>query len=108
MVAATTIAIIVSVALQTLTVTKDGSTIATFPVSTSAWGTGFEPGSKKTPTGNFRIYQKIGDGEPIYTIFEGRVPVGVWNPQDPPNNKVLTRIMWLDGLDADNKNTKDR
>lgn len=102
------VALIVSVALQTMTVMQDGKVIEKFPVSTSAWGTGTTPGSKKTPTGNFRIAQKIGTGEPIYTIFEGREPHGQWDPKSPPCNKVLTRIMWLDGLDAANKNTHSR
>jgi lipoprotein-anchoring transpeptidase ErfK/SrfK len=32
-------------------------------------------------------------------------PVGIWDPTTPPCNEVLTRIMWLDGLDPANENT---
>ena len=100
--------IIVSVSMQMLTLKRPGQADKTWPVSTAAKGTGFEPGSNKTPTGNFRIYRKIGGSEPIYTIFWDRRPVGVWDPTSPPNNKVLTRVMWLDGIDEVNNNTLRR
>lgn len=76
-----------------------------WPVSTASRGTGTESGSLKTPLGNHRIYRKVGGSTPIYTIFENFRVAGVWNPSDPPCNKVLTRIMWLDGLDQANSNT---
>ena len=103
-----TMYITVYVASQKLVLTREGHADKTWPVSTSHRGTGMTPGSGKTPIGNFRIYQKIGGSEPIYTIFENRRPVGRWDPRTPPCNKVLTRIMWLDGLDAANKNTLSR
>lgn len=101
---ATTI-ILVSVAMQSLTLKRQGQEDKIWPVSTASRGTGFTPGSHRTPTGNFRIYRRIGGSEPIYTIFEDRRPVGRWDPKTPPCNKVLTRVMWLDGLDPENENT---
>jgi transposase-like protein len=99
----------ISIDHQELRVLEDGQIIVTFPVSTSAKGTGFKPGSLRTPTGRFRIAQAIGDGEPWGTIFKGRVPVGVWRPGDgTEGDLVLTRILTLDGLDPRNRNTLSR
>jgi hypothetical protein len=61
--------IIVSVALQTLTLKRPGQADRQWPVSTAWRGTGTEIGSNKTPPGNLRIYRKIGGSQPIYTIF---------------------------------------
>ena len=88
-----------------MTLKRPGMDDKTWPVSTAWRGTGFEPGSGKTPTGNLRIYRKIGGSQPIYTIFQNFRPTGIWDPTTPPCNEVLTRIMWLDGLDPQNENT---
>jgi L,D-transpeptidase YbiS len=99
----------ISIDHQELRVLDDGQIVATFPVSTSAKGTGFKEGSLRTPTGRFRIAQSIGDGEPWGTIFKGRTPVGVWRPGDGnEGDLVLTRILTLDGLDPRNRNTLSR
>jgi lipoprotein-anchoring transpeptidase ErfK/SrfK len=101
--------ILVSVDDQSLKVMAGGECIAWFPVSTSVKGTGFEPGSLRTPTGRFVICEKIGHGEPSGTIFKARVPVGRWMPGgDCSGDLVLTRILRLDGLDAENRNTMER
>lgn len=81
------------------------------PVSTSARGAGFEPGSLKTPTGKFRIHAKIGADQPCGTIFVGRQPVGHWSPETPSSDAedlILTRILQLDGLEPENANTLSR
>lgn len=97
--------IIVSVALQTLTLKRPGKADRHWPVSTAWRGTGTGSGSHQTPPGLHRIYRKIGGSQPIYTIFDNMRPNGVWDPKTPPCNRVLTRLMWLDGLDAANSNT---
>jgi lipoprotein-anchoring transpeptidase ErfK/SrfK len=64
--------------------------------------------SKRTPLGRFRIAEKIGHKMPSGTVFRGRVPL---RPEDPlPNTEdlITSRILWLDGLDPDNANTKER
>lgn len=84
-------------------------------VSTAANGVGCEEGSCKTPLGNFVVSEKIGDGAPIGAVFKSRVATGeVWT-DDPSNplsgckeDLVLTRILWLEGIDAHNLNTKSR
>ena len=98
----------VSIRDQRLTL-KDGETpIRTYPVSTSRFGMGTEEGSLKTPTGQFLIAEKIGDQMPIDTIFRGRVPLKPEDPLPPTEDFVMSRILWLDGLEEHNSNTRDR
>jgi lipoprotein-anchoring transpeptidase ErfK/SrfK len=98
----------VSIGDQRLTLTRDGQTLRSYPISTSRFGIGTELGSMKTPLGNFRIAEKIGDGAAPGTIFKARVALG---PDDPPPDTedfITSRILWLDGLDEHNANTRER
>src|SRR6266446_2473375 len=70
----------VSVRDQRLILTRDGEKLRSFPISPSRFGIGTEEGSLKTPLGNFRIAEKIGDNAPPGTIFKARVALG---PADP-------------------------
>lgn len=107
--------IVISVRMQTATLFDGDDVFKTYPVSTSKFGIGSELGSNKTPLGRFRIFEKIGHQCPIGTVFKGRIPTGV-SALDHPSNPlwesdqdlVLTRILWLEGLDAENRNTKER
>jgi len=86
----------------------DGDTLlADWPVSTARAGTGSEPGSLRTPTGRFRICEKIGDGAPEGAVFRSRIPTGEFHGP-PEEDLVQTRILWLDGLEPHNANTRDR
>lgn len=98
------IVIKVSIEDQCLTVRDQGKSIFSAPVSTSANGPGFEEGSYRTPTGNFVIREKIGEGAPLFTSFKGRLPRRIWQGEES-NDAVLTRILWLEGLDEQNANT---
>lgn len=62
----------------------------------------------KTPLGQFRISDKIGDGEPPGTIFKARVALKPGDPLPDTTDFVTSRILWLDGLEEDNANTRDR
>ena len=98
----------VSVRDQRLTLTRDGEELRSYPISTSRFGIGTEEDSLKTPLGRFRIVEKIGDGAAPGTIFKARVALG---PDDPPPDTedfVTSRILWLDGVDEHNANTRDR
>ena len=77
-------------------------------VSTSRFGLGFENGSRKTPTGKFRVHQKIGDGMPVGTVFKGRQPVITPLDWAKEQDLITSRILWLDGLDEENAQTKGR
>lgn len=101
--------LVVSIDDQTLTLIEDGICRRVFPVSTAIKGMGFTKDSFRTPTGLFRICEKIGDGLASGTIFKARVPVGQWQPGDcPDDDLVLTRILRLDGLESSNSNTLER
>ena len=94
---------------QTLDLIDDGGeVIRCYVVSTSRFGLGMEPGSNKTPTGHFRVAEKIGDGEVPGEIFTSRVPTGRIGGEADDHDHVQTRILWLDGLDTDNANTRER
>lgn len=99
----------VHVPSQTLDLLDEaGEIIRCYAISTSKFGIGTEPGSYKTPSGRFRIAEKIGDGAPPGEIFVSRVPTGKFGTEEDEHDHVQTRILWLDGLDEENKNTHDR
>jgi HAD superfamily phosphoserine phosphatase-like hydrolase len=101
--------IVISIDDQRLHLMEDTSPVRSYVISTAAKGMGFTEGSFRTPTGNFRISGKIGDGEASGTIFKARVPVGLWQPgTDDGDDLILSRILRLDGLDEENANTQDR
>ena len=99
----------VSVSKQSLNLTDEFGFVHSYPISTAANGIGFEEGSYCTPTGNFTIAEKHGQGAEPFTIFKSRLPVGIYDAAEPSEKDyVLTRILWLDGLDEQNANTKER
>ena len=87
---------------------EDETPIRSYPVSTSLFGIGTEEGSMKTPTGRFRVAEKIGDGLPGDAVFQSRVPLKPGDQLPPTEDLVMSRILWLDGLDEHNANTRDR
>lgn len=98
----------ISVPEQRLALKSGRKTLASYPVSTSRFGLGTKEGSLKTPTGRFRIAEKIGDGMPVGTVFKSRRPVKVTKKLMRDADLVMTRILWLDGLDPGNANTHER
>ena len=98
----------ISVRDQTLEVLDGDKVLRSYPVSTSRFGEGSEVGSFKTPLGRFRIGEKIGSGLPSGTIFKARVPVDPADAPDQTDDLVLSRILWLEGLEEHNANTRDR
>lgn len=101
--------LVVSLDEQMLSVMQGDRCRAQFPVSTATKGMGFIPGSLRTPTGRFRIVEKIGADAPAGTIFKGRIPTGIWQPEDgAEGDLILTRILRIEGLDDVNTNTFDR
>ena len=98
----------VDIARQMLDLRHRDKVIKSWPVSTSRFGLGFEPGSFKTPTGHFMVAEKIGDGAPLWAEFKSRQPTGGISESGGDQDGILTRILWLSGLDAENANTSDR
>ena len=98
----------VSIRDQRLTLKENEQSIRSFPVSTSRFGIGTQQGSFKTPVGRFQIAEKIGGDMPNETIFRSRVPLKPDDPVPQTEDLVMSRILWLDGLDPENANTRER
>ena len=103
----------INLSRQKLTLESAGTILFSCPVSSGKAGTGSQQGSGKTPLGRFRICKKIGAGLPEDTIFVSRLPVGRYPAAIPEgmnehSDFILTRILWLDGLDPENVNTRER
>jgi lipoprotein-anchoring transpeptidase ErfK/SrfK len=98
----------ISVPRQTLTLRDPDSGDREFPISTSRYGLGAEPGSFKTPVGKFEISKKIGDGAPLGSVFKSRIPTGELGDPTDPADLIQTRILWLHGLEPANSNTLSR
>ena len=62
----------------------------------------------KTPLGHFRVGKMIGHGMPSGTIFQARVPLKQDDPLPETEDLVTSRILWLDGLEEENANTRER
>lgn len=101
--------IYIHIASQTLDLLDNGGNLLRrYAISTSKFGLGFEEGSNKTPLGRFQIGEKIGDHAPPGEIFVGRQPTGKFGNEQDTADCVQTRILWLEGLDPENANTKGR
>lgn len=86
-----------------------GMLIATYPVSTSKFGLGDFPGSNRTPLGELEISDKIGDAAPSGAVFKDRRRTGEIVAADSPGrDPIVTRILWLRGLQANNARAHDR
>ena len=100
---------ILSVADQKMIVLRDGKPLSSYSVSTSKFGIGYRPGSYATPLGVLRIKEKIGHGLPAGAVFKSRKPTGEVLPVDAPGrDPIVTRILWLEGLDERNRNAYRR
>ena len=86
----------------------EGKVLRRFRVSTAAAGTGFKTGSLRTPTGRFRIAAKHGRNAPAGMVFKARKATGRRARQGEAGDLILSRILWLEGLDRANRNTKRR
>ena len=101
--------VIVSVRDQKLMLVQNGAAVATYPVSTSKYGLGDAWGSWATPTGFFQVAQKIGDYAPLGAVFHNRRLTGeILPPNAPGRDPIVTRIIWLRGLEASNAHAFSR
>ncbi len=101
--------VIISVSEQKLMVLRDGMWTHRFPVSTSKFGLGDSYGSYKTPLGKLRVCDKIGEGLPPGSVMRHRNPTGEILPVNARGrDPIVTRIIWLEGLEASNDNARNR
>jgi lipoprotein-anchoring transpeptidase ErfK/SrfK len=101
--------LIISVRDQKLMLVRNGSKVATYPVSTSMFGLGDALGRMTTPLGYLAVEKKIGDNVPVGAVFHKRKLTGeVLQPNTPGRDPITTRIIWLRGLEAQNAHAFQR
>ncbi len=101
--------VIISVKDQKLMVIEDGKRAAVYPVSTSKFGLGDRWGSMATPLGWLQVAEKIGDHAPPGAVFHKRRFTGeILQPNAPGRDPIVTRIIWLRGLERTNANAFSR
>jgi len=101
--------VIISVRDQKLIVVENGQRAAVYPVSTSKFGLGDRWGSMATPLGWLQVAEKIGDHAPPGAVFHKRRFTGeILAPNAPGRDPIVTRIIWLRGLEASNANAFNR
>lgn len=103
------ISVIVSVADQKMVLWRAGAELARFSISTSRFGLGDRSGSYATPLGALQVAAKIGQGVKEGTVFKERRPTQeVLAPNAPGRDPIVTRIVWLKGLETQNANSYSR
>jgi len=103
------VALVVSIKDQKMALLRDGVSVATYPVSTSRYGTGDRYGSYTTPLGKLLVRSKIGKGCRQGTVFNHRTPTGeILPPNAPGRDPIVTRILWLDGREEQNRHAYAR
>jgi hypothetical protein len=101
--------VIISVRDQKLVLLRNGSKVATYPVSTSMFGLGDARGRMTTPLGYLAVEKKIGDNVPVGAVFHKRRLTGeILQPNTPGRDPITTRIIWLRGLEAQNAHAFQR
>jgi hypothetical protein len=101
--------ILISVADQSMELYHKTRLIGRFLVSTSKFGLGDRPGSRETPLGRMQVAKKIGAGAPLGAVFKSRRQTGeVLRPNAPGRDPIVTRIIWLKGLESQNRNAFGR
>ena len=85
----------------------------TYSISSAKNGVGEVEDSYCTPLGEFKIAEKIGSDLEIGSVLIAREPTGeIFSKelfsQNPGRDWILTRILWLEGLETHNSNTKER
>ena len=101
--------VVISVPEQKLVVLRDGGLVKKYPISTSKFGLGDSYGSYKTPVGKLRVCEKIGDDLTAGTVLKQRHATNEVLPANAPGrDPIVTRILWLDGLEPQNVNARSR
>ncbi|GAA0784803.1 L,D-transpeptidase [Marinobacterium sediminicola] len=94
----------ISISRQTLELIIAENVSLRYPVSTALAGVGEKEGSGCTPRGKHYIRACIGSNQPKGAVFVGRRPTGEvysseLSEQFPERDWILTRILWLCGLE---------
>lgn len=101
--------VVISVPEQRMALLAQGVVMATYPISTSKFGLGDFPGSNCTPLGELEIAEKVGGSAPSGAVFKDRRRTGeIVAPDSPGRDPIVTRILWLRGLEAQNARAHGR
>src|SRR4051812_2662303 len=101
--------VIISVKEQKLMLMGNGARLVTYPISPWKFGGGDSWGHMTTPLGFLQVAQKIGDHAPEGAVFRNRRFTGeILKPNAPGRDPVITRIIWLKGLEAGNAHAFSR
>ena len=101
--------LVISIPEQKLAVVVSDKVYKTYRISTSRYGEGDGLGSWCTPVGRLAVATKIGGSVPFGGVFQGRRYTGeVLSANAPGRDPIVSRIIWLRGLDYINKNAFHR
>ena len=101
--------VVVSVPDQTLALIDKGVVTERFRISTSKFGLGDNRNSYATPLGSMEIASKIGGNAPMGAVFKSRKMTGeILRPNAPGRDPIITRILWLRGLEKGNARAYSR
>lgn len=101
--------IVVSVKEQKLGLYNAGVLKKEFAISTSKFGIGDQPNSYRTPLGKHEVIAKIGHGLPTGAVLKSRSWNGeVLKPNAPGRDPIVSRILWLRGMESTNRNAMNR
>lgn len=94
----------INIGKQLLILSDNNRILKQYSISSATKGVGELKDSEKTPRGQHEIYAKIGEGCVPNTVFVARNPTGeIYSPelaqQFPGRDWILTRILWLKGLE---------
>ncbi|GEP45642.1 L,D-transpeptidase family protein [Brevifollis gellanilyticus] len=99
----------VSVKDQKLGLYSQGELKKQFTISTSKFGIGDQPNSYRTPLGKHEVIAKIGHGLPTGAVLKSRHWNGeVLKPNAPGRDPIVSRILWLRGMESTNRNAMNR
>ena len=99
----------ISVPDQKMLVFSKGVEVARYDVSTSKFGVGGHAGSYTTPLGEMEVARKIGAGARSGMKFHGRRATGeIVRPNSLGRDPIVSRILWLRGLEARNADAYGR
>nr|WP_315485366.1 L,D-transpeptidase [uncultured Undibacterium sp.] len=101
--------LIVSVTEQKMLFIENGQERDSFLISTAKKGIGDVPDSYMTPPGTMEIAEKFGDDLALGSVLKDRIATGEVVPVEAPGrDPIVTRVLWLRGLEERNRNAYPR
>jgi L,D-transpeptidase catalytic domain len=100
---------VVSIPQQRMALYKKGELHRLYDVSTSKFCISCDSGTNGTPLGKHEVAKKIGGGARSGMKFKSRRATGEIVPVNAPGrDPIVTRILWLKGLESRNRSSFSR